>query len=158
MSATTDRPGQAAPAVRRRVEIGLAVAGMILSTVLLGGFTVVMNRVDEAEFLDSLYPELRGVGVDLSREQAFEAARTLGAWFGFTLVVVLLLSAVGVYVAGQRPARRATGWWFLGAGLVCLVGSQLLLYPIAFLFFLSAGMFALRKPDYLPDPEHGSTR
>jgi hypothetical protein len=144
--------------VRRRVEAGLAVAGMILSTVLLGGFTLVMNRVDEAEFLDFLYPELRGVGVDLAPDQAYEAARTLGAWFGFTLMVVLLLGAVGVYVAGRRPARRATGWWFLGAGLVLLVGSQLLLYPIAFLFFLSAGLFALRKPEHLPDPEHGSTR
>ncbi|MCA5892966.1 hypothetical protein LEP48_06310 [Isoptericola sp. NEAU-Y5] len=147
----------AAPPVRRTVESWLAVAGMVVSTVFLGGFAVVMNRVDEAQFLATLYPELRAVGIDLPRAEAYQAAATLGAWFGFTLVTVLLLGAIGLYVAGRRPARRATGWWFAAAGLVCLVGSQLVLYPVAFLFFCGAGLFALRAvPDRLP--EHGSKR
>ncbi len=159
---TTDRSRREAPAVRRRAETWLVVAGMVASTVLLGGFAVVMNRVDEAEFLESLYPELRGAGVDLAQDQVYEAARTLGAWFGVTLVAVLLLAAVGVYAAGRRPARRATGWWFVAAGLVCLLGSQLLLYPVAFCFFLAAGLFVLRRPDQpdpdQPDLDQGSTR
>ena len=41
---------------------------------------------------------------------------------------------------------------FLAAGAVCLLGSQLILYPVAFLFFAAAALFVLR-----PLPE-GSPR
>ena len=34
--------------------------------------------------------------------------------------------------------------WALAAGLACLLGSQLILFPVAFVFFVAAGLFALR--------------
>jgi hypothetical protein len=156
-------PDAPVPAVRRTAETCLAVAGMVASAVFLGGFALVMNRTDEGTFLDELYPAMTDAGITVASTDAYDAARTLAAWFGFTLVVVLLVSAVGIYVARRRPARRTTGWWFLAAGLVCLFGSQLVLYPIAFLFFVAAGLFALRRTDptvgQTPDPtsETGST-
>ncbi|MFE6971130.1 hypothetical protein [Isoptericola sp. NPDC057653] len=131
--------------VRRRAETWLAVAGMVGAAVFLGGFALVLNRTDEETFLARLYPAMTDAGVDLASADAYDAARTLAAWFGLTLVVVLLVAAAGVYVARRRPARRSTGWWFLAAGLACLLGSQLVLYPVAFLFFLAAGLFALRR-------------
>ncbi|PFG44286.1 hypothetical protein ATJ88_3008 [Isoptericola jiangsuensis] len=135
---------------RRTVEVWSAAAGMVLTTVLAGGFALVVNAVDEQTFADSLLPALRETGTvadGVALDAAFTGARTLAAWFGFTVVTVLLLGAIGIFLARRRPRRRGTGWWFLAAGLVCLVGSQLVLYPVAFLFFVSAGLFALRKPD-----------
>ncbi|MCK9794747.1 hypothetical protein M1843_13420 [Isoptericola sp. 4D.3] len=152
-----------APTIRRTAETCLAVAGMVASAIFLGGYALVLNRVDEQTFLDDLYPAMADAGIAVASADAYDAARTLAAWFGLTLVAVLLVAAAGIYVAHRRPARRTTGWWFLAAGLACLFGSQLVLYPIAFLFFLSAGLFALRKPDttvgQTPDPtsETGST-
>ena len=155
----TARPGAApaepAPTIRRTAETWVAVAGMVTSAVLLGGFALVMNRADEQTFLDAVYPAMTDAGMRLESADAYDAARTLAAWFGLTLVVVLLVAAAGIYVAHRRPARRSTGWWFLGAGLVCLFGSQLVLYPIAFLFFVAAGLFAVRRAD--PTSETGST-
>ncbi|WP_129787994.1 hypothetical protein [Promicromonospora panici] len=148
------------PALRRTAEVWLAGAGMVLSALFLGAFTLVVNRLDEGEFTANLYPEMQRIGLDLAAggaaADAYDAARTLAAWFGVTLMVVLLLGATGVFVARRRPGRRTTGWFFAAAGLVCLVGSQLILYPVAFLFFVSAGMFALRRPGERPDL--GSTR
>jgi len=138
-------PALSAP-VHRTAETWLAVAGMVGSTVFLGGFALVMNRTDEATFFDRLYPAMTDAGVSVASADAWAAARTLAAWFGLTLVVVLLVAAAGIYVAHRRPARRSTGWWFVAAGLACLLGSQLVLYPVAFCFFASAGLFAVRRP------------
>jgi hypothetical protein len=141
--------------VRRTAEVGVAGAGMVLSALFLGAFTLVVNRMDEGEFATTLHPEMQRIGLDLTAAgaagDAYDAARTLAAWFGCTLMVVLLLGITGIFVARRRPGRRTTGWFFAAAGLVCLVGSQLILYPVAFLFFAGAGMFALRRPDRRPD-------
>jgi hypothetical protein len=52
---------------------------------------------------------------------------------------------VGLFIAWRRPGRPSTGWWFAGAGLICLVGTQFILYPVAFFFFLTAALFAVRS-------------
>lgn len=149
-----------AAATERTAEVWVAGAGMALSTLFLGAFPLVMNQLDAAEFATSLYPAMRRTGLDLTAGgvpgDAYDAARTLAAWFGLTLMVVLLLGVTSIFLARRRPGRRAAGWFLAAAGLACLVGSQLLLYPVAFLFFVSAGMFALRRPD--PQPDVGSTR
>lgn len=138
MSVTT-RP---AP-VRRTAELALVAVGILLSILTMGGFTLVMREIDMATFQEVVMPALLGGG-DLPVAQAHEMASTLAAWFGISLVLLLLLSAAGIAYLRGRPHRRTAGAWFLGAGLVCLVGSQLLLFPVAFLFFLAAGLFALR--------------
>lgn len=129
---------------RRTAELLLAGLGVLLSLLTMGGFTLVMNAVELSEFEAVIMPALLGDSTGLPVDRAYEMARTLSAWFGVSLVVLLLLSAAGIALARSRPHRRSAGWWFLAAGLVCLLGSQLILFPIAFLFFASAGLFALR--------------
>lgn len=158
MSTMTDRPArraptqgaQPAPRMRRTVEIILVALGMAGSLVVMGGFALVMNTVDQATFAEAVMPALVGADADVAR--AHEAARVLAAWFGVSLIVLLLLGTAGIALARSRPSRRSTGWLFLAAGLVCLLGSQLLLFPIAFLFLAAAALCALR-----PLPE-GSPR
>lgn len=138
------------PATRqtRLLEKVVAAVGVVLSVVSLGGFSRVMGSVDLVGFTETLYPGLLAAtgasAAQMPPEEAFETLRTMGAWFGFTLLAVLLLSAVGYYVAHRHPNRRVAGWWFLAAGMACLIGSQLVLFPVAFPFFLTAGLFALR--------------
>jgi len=139
-----------APRMRRTVEIVLVCLGIAGSLVLMGGFTLVINTIDQAAFAEAVMPSLVGEGADPA--EAFTSARTLAAWFGVSLVVLLLVSAAGLALTRMRPHRRSTGLLFLVAGLVCLLGSQLVLFPIAFLFFAAAALFALR-----PVPE-GSPR
>ncbi|WP_129662834.1 DUF4064 domain-containing protein [Phytoactinopolyspora endophytica] len=145
---------------RRTGEIVAACIGLVLSGLFLGGFAVVVNGADEQAFLADIYPAMTSAGIEVANprapahaaqgDEAYRAARTLAGWFGFTLLGVLATNAVGIFLARRRPRRRIAGWWFLAAGLVCLIGSQLILYPVAFLFFLAAGMFAVRK---IPQPE-----
>jgi len=142
----------AAPRRRRTVEMVLVGLGMALALIAQGGFTLVMNRIDRATFERVVMPSLVGEDSGLSSEEARVLADTLAAWFGISLVILLLLAVAGIAHTRSRPHRRLPGLWFLAAGTVCLLGSQLILYPVAFLFFAAAALFALR-----PVPE-GSSR
>ncbi|MGF6822156.1 hypothetical protein M2317_001060 [Microbacterium sp. ZKA21] len=131
---------------RRRAELIIAAVGFAASAVLQGGVALVINRADAETLEESVLPALTAAGLDVPTADAHTVLNTLAAWFGFSLVVIALLCAVGWFFATYRPRRRSTGWWFAGAGLACLIGTQLVLYPVAFLFFLSAALFAVRKP------------
>ena len=130
--------------MHRTPELVVATVGIALSLLTMGGYTLVVNSIDAATFEDVVMPALLGGSGELSVDAAHELGRTLAAWFGVSLMVILLLCAAGIALARKRPDRRTTGWWFFAAGAVCLLGSQLLLFPIAFLFFVSAGLFVLR--------------
>lgn len=145
MEPITEDPQQVS--VSRRAEIWCAAIGMVASTVFLGGFTLVMNTLDEQSFAESGLGDVLGMGAQVSATESYQLAATLAAWFGFTVLVVLLLGVVGIIAARRRPQQRRHGWWFAAAGLACLLGSQLILYPVAFAFFLAAGLFALRPVD-----------
>ena len=136
------------PSIRRTAELWLTGIGAGLALLFLGGFALVVNRLDEAAFEEVVRPVLLGGAGHLSPAEAFEAGRTLSAWFGFTLLLVLALAAVAVLLTRSRLWRKAPGWWLFAAGVVCLVGSQLIAYPIAFFFFLGAGLFAARPVRY----------
>jgi hypothetical protein len=130
--------------VSRRPEKWISGIGLALAGLLQGGFTLTVNASSEAEFDEKILPAMQAAGIQPTGD-AYEGARTLAGWFGFSLIVVLALCAVGLFSAAPRPARRSTGWWFAGAGLICLVGTQFILYPVAFFFFLTAALFAVRS-------------
>lgn len=129
---------------RRTAELVLLGIGLLVALVTMGGYTLVTNQLDQAGFIEIVAPVLLGEDSAADPAQTYEAGRTLAAWFGASLVVMLLLSAIGIAHLRSRPHRRTPGWWFLAVGLICLLGSQLVLFPVAFVFFVVAGLFALR--------------
>ncbi|MFB7249983.1 hypothetical protein [Microbacterium sp. NPDC056234] len=145
----TDAPRHqdAAPApFRRRAELIIAGVGVLAAGVLQGGFALVITRSDDATLRSQVVPALESAGLAVTDADATVALNTLAAWFGFSFVLIAALCAIGWFFATHRPRRRSTGFWFLGAGLACLLGTQLVLYPVAFLFFFSAALFAVRTP------------
>lgn len=145
-----DAPPRTATPVRRRLELTIAGIGAALALALQGGFAMVVAGSEPAELRDAILPAADAAGVRLPAGGEAEALQTLAGWFGFSLIAVLALVAIGWFFARIRPNRRSTGWWFLGAGLACLAGTQLVLYPVAFFFLLTAALFAARSPDGSP--------
>lgn len=132
------------PRFRRVPELWIASIGMAAAAALQGGFTLAVSRSDGTQLRETVLPALTAAGFRTSAADAVVVLQTLSAWFGLSLLVMAGLFAVGAFIASRRPGRRSTGWWFLGTGLVCLFGTQFVLYPVAFLFFLAAGLFAVR--------------
>lgn len=136
----------------RRLEIIIALLGAIFTFILLGGFAVVIAQMNEAEFLAGLYPAMQEIGMQVPQDEAYVVAKTLAAWFGFTVFFTLILTAIGVFFARLPKRWRRSGVIFAITGVVCLIGSQLIAYPVAFFFFLAAALMFLRKVEVPEDP------
>src|SRR5699024_4149061 len=85
---------QPPPGGRRTVERWVVGIGMARSLVGLGGFTLGMNQDDQATFESVIMPALSGTEPGMPSAEAYQLGRTLGAWFGVTLIVLLLLSVI----------------------------------------------------------------
>lgn len=145
MTATAIRETEAAaPPFRRRAELIIAGIGLAAAAVLQGGFALVITRSDEATLQSTIVPAVRAAGLDLAEADAHVVLHTMAAWFGFSFILVALCTAIGFFFARLRPRRRATGLCFLAAGLACLLGTQFVLYPVAFFFLIAAALFAVR--------------
>nr|WP_201468800.1 hypothetical protein [Microbacterium hydrocarbonoxydans] len=145
MTTTAIREAEtAAPPFRRRAELIIAGIGLTAAAVLQGGFALVITRSDDETLRSTVVPAVRAAGLELAQADAHVVLNTMAAWFGFSFIVVALCTAIGFFFARLRPRRRATGLCFLAAGLACLLGTQFILYPVAFFFLIAAALFAVR--------------
>lgn len=132
--------------MKKSIEQWLGWMGIGLSIVFLGGFTLVMNQITVTQFSTLFSTVFPAVFNQMPEEEAFRQFKTLGAWFGFTLLIVILLVVVANSLITYRNYRKAAACILVLAGLICLVGTQYLAFPIAFLFFLAAALCLIRKP------------
>ena len=129
----------------RKRELLITLSGGFLCLFFLGGFALTILPMDEATYADKVFPLLQGnlPGDELGRN--FEAVKTLSTWFAITLLVVLCLIALAsFFLKGNRNPGRA-GIILMVAGGVTLIGTQLVAFPLAFLFFLAAALCFFRK-------------
>ena len=144
--ASPSRMPRAAP-FRRRIELIIAGIGLAASAVLQGGFAFVIIRSDDETLQTAVLPALREAGIERvgcrrpgrrSTPSPRGSASRSSSW---RCSARSDSSSPCIAPAGVRHC-----WWFVGAGVACLLGTQLVLYPVAFLFFLSAALFAVRTP------------
>lgn len=129
----------------RKLESTIGLVGSVLVVILLGGFSVTILRVDIQEFQTIIAPVFEGAMPDIHSKTGFENMKTLGAWFGITTFLTLILSALGNFFISANKAPKKATLLYIAAGLVVLIGSQLIAYPLAFIFFVAASFSLLRK-------------
>jgi ABC-type transport system involved in multi-copper enzyme maturation permease subunit len=83
----------------------------------------------------------------MTAEAALAQFQTLGAWFGFTLLALLILVSVATMLVRYRNYRKQSCAIYFLTGVVTLIGSQMIAFPIAFCFFLAAGFCFLHRDD-----------
>lgn len=129
----------------RKRELIITLSGGFLCLFFLGGFALTILPMDEATYADKVFPFLQGSLPAEELGQNFEAVKTLSTWFAVTLLVVLALIALAsFFLKGNRNQGRA-GIILMAAGGATLIGTQLVAFPLAFLFFLAAALCFFRK-------------
>lgn len=141
--------------MKRKVEVISTWVLMIICVVLLGGFSLVMNTVKEKEFTAKIYPMFQSA--DLSASETFQQFRTLGMWFGLTLMAILVMNMIALYLLSQSKRRWISAVLYGLSGVCLLIGTQFLLYPVAFFFFVLAGIVLFHKQK-LEEPQGGECK
>lgn len=132
--------------MKQSIEQWLGWIGVGLSVVFLGGFTLVVNQMTIDQFSELFTEIFPSVFSQMTDEDAFMQFKTLGAWFGFTLLLLIVLIVVANFLLTYRNYRKTAAGVFVLAGMACLIGTQYLGFPIAFLFFAAAALCVIRKP------------
>lgn len=131
----------------RRLEKNIALIGAVLVLIFLGGFSITIMNIDQANYQSVIVPIFEESMPNVSTAEGLEGMQTLAAWFGATAFLTLILVAVAnLFVTNNKYPKRAAVFYGL-TGLLVLFGSQLIAYPLAFIFFVVMGFCLLRKEE-----------
>ena len=126
--------------MKRRLElwIGWITAGLV--TLILGPLSLIMRELTRIQYKETFLPVFAEQLREVSVEQGLEFFHGLGNWFGITVVLVLVMTALASLFLNSRYDRRLTGLLYIATGLITLVGSQFLAFVLAFPFFVAGGL------------------
>ncbi|MDP4097838.1 hypothetical protein OIN60_13765 [Paenibacillus sp. P96] len=137
----------------RKWEIGICWFASVLSAVFIGGFSVVILQMPQGTFETTLFPLLRESDSGLILQESYEGMRTLGAWFGMTVMVVLVLAILAGLCAARISRLIVASICYVLAGLCLLLGTQYLGFPLAFCYFVAAALCVIRNRRLMMDEE-----
>lgn len=129
--------------INRKIEKILAIVTASLVLVWLGGFSLIVTNIEYDQYQNVIAPNFAESIPNIYSQEGFESVRSLASWFGFTAFLSLFPMAIGVFFIDKYPKRAALA--FLIAGLIVLFGSQLIAYPLAFIYFVIVALALLRK-------------
>jgi len=121
--------------------------GMVLALVFMGGFSLAINQMTVQQFEEIFQRAFPTILNQMTEEAALAQFQTLGAWFGFTLLALLILVSVATMLVRYRNYRKQSCAIYFLTGVVTLIGSQMIAFPSAFCFFLAAGFCFLHRDD-----------
>ncbi|HIY56595.1 MAG TPA: DUF4064 domain-containing protein [Candidatus Tetragenococcus pullicola] len=125
--------------MHKKLELWMSWITVALITVFLGGFSLITNQLTESQYKETFLPIFKETVEGLSVEEGMTLFKTLGSWFTFTVITVLILTFVAsLFLTNKRYLLGASICYFL-AGLVTLIGSQLIAFVLAFPLFVTAG-------------------
>ena len=144
--------------MKRKWEVMIGIAGVILCVIFLGGFSLTITSMEESTYETTVFPILQeGVSEEYISE-SFEAVKALAIWFGVTLLIVFILVALAALSIWQNKYPKRGAVFFIFAGLAALMGTQFIAFPLAFLFFIAAALCLFRKINEKEGAEHVSNK
>lgn len=144
--------------MKRKWEVIIGIAGAVLCLIFLGGFSLTITSMKKSHFEKTVFPILQdSVSIEYVSE-SFEAVKALAAWFGVSLLIVLLLIVIATLSIWRNRYPKRAALFYVLAGAVTLIGTQFIAFPIAFLFFIAAVLCLFRKIGKEEDADYVSNK
>jgi phosphoglycerol transferase MdoB-like AlkP superfamily enzyme len=131
--------------MKRKWEVMIGIAGVILCVIFLGGFSLTMTSMEESIYETTVFPILQAGVSEEYVSESFEAVKALAIWFGVTLLLVFILVALATLSIWRNKSPKRGAVLYIFAGLATLIGTQFIAFPLAFLFFIAAALCLYRK-------------
>lgn len=131
----------------RKLEVIISIVVGIVSLIFLGGYALTMTQMSQGQFEETLFQSLGDTVTSKGPELAYVELKTLGVWFGATLVLTLFGLVISSYLIGNNRKPKLAGIGYLITGIILLLGSQTIAFPLAFFCFVLAGLAFFRKKD-----------
>ncbi|MBU5595085.1 hypothetical protein KQI76_07890 [Amphibacillus sp. MSJ-3] len=126
--------------MNRKVKLWISGITAAIITVFLGCFSIIVNKMTVEQYRKVFLPIFDDVLKHLSDQEGLLMFKTLGSWFAFTVITMLILVFISnLFLRNQRYWIGA-GIGYILAGLVTLLGSQLIAFVLAFPFFVTGGL------------------
>lgn len=100
---------------------------------------MITNQMTEVDYQATFLPVFGDLVKGLTTDEGMGLFKTLGSWFTFTVVIVLILAFVASLFLTNKRYFLGAALCYLVAGVVTLIGSQLLAFILAFPLFVVAG-------------------
>lgn len=124
--------------MKRRWDMIVASVGGILTLLFIGGIAVTMRVMDVSDF-ESIYNSLFSEnGKDIN--ETFKMLQSLTALFSVALFLSLFFLMLALVFSWRGRYRYVPSILYGIAGLILLIGTQFIAYPLAFFFFLASGI------------------
>ncbi|WHZ05114.1 DUF4064 domain-containing protein [Neobacillus sp. YX16] len=131
--------------MKRKWEVMIGIAGVILCVIFLGGFSLTMTSMEESIYETTVFPILQAGVSEEYVSESFDAVKALAIWFGVTLLIVFILVALATLSIWRNKSPKRGAVLYIFAGLATLIGTQFIAFPLAFLFFIAAALCLFRK-------------
>ncbi|MFM9277793.1 hypothetical protein [Paenibacillus jiagnxiensis] len=129
----------------RKWEVGICWFASVMTAVFAGGFSMVILQMPIGTFETTLFPMLRESNGGLMLQESYEGMRTLGAWFGITVMAVMILAILAGLCGARNNRLMAAAVFYVLAGLCLLLGTQYLGFPLSFCYFVAAALCMIRN-------------
>src|SRR5699024_2998291 len=126
--------------MNRKIKLWISGITAAFVTIFLGGFSVIVNKMTVEQYREVFLPIFADALEDLSDQEGLLMFKTLGSWFAFTVIAVLILVFIANLFLRNQRFWIGAGIGYILAGVVTLLGSQLIAYVLAFPFFVTGGL------------------
>jgi hypothetical protein len=132
--------------MKRKFEQIVAIINTILFSLFFGGYSAVILTLDKKNYHGALKQIFGTAFNGLSTEKQLTILQSLGAWFGLTVILVMLLTLITNYLIKDNRSQKKAAVMYIVIGLVALMGSQMQGFVFAFIYFSLAVLCLFRQP------------
>ncbi|KAF1299169.1 hypothetical protein BAU15_00550 [Enterococcus sp. JM4C] len=128
--------------MKRKWEIIAGSIGGVVSLIFFGGVSVTMKQMSQNEFIE-MYRDFAKDG-NVSATEAYHSLTNITNYFSIALFLSIIFLIVAICFSIKDKYLIVAVLLYAIAGIVLLLGTQMIAYPFSFFYFVACGLATYR--------------